>query len=255
MRSFNSILLAFILSVTAITDAGLGTEEPWGITKARQDALEDVLRDYPISVLKARMVGRPKYDDKKAKLSLDVEISLDMEKQMKFLDNLDKALTNIHGRGTTVNIDARNWKTHLTLGQFRGNGNTIGICKAMPVFPNVSRQIEKANMTWKLFTVDEATMEIARSACRPFVLRIDLTDKKDAFVLSTKVHSPAANGCGRMHLSFFPVLHMHRHGGYSLSDGLRPGADKHQFTVTLDASVDDLGDIENVLMQFEAQEK
>ena len=227
------------------------------------DTLEEILKGYPENYLKARMVGKPKYDEKTAKLSIDVEISLDMEKQMKFFENLDGFLRNTYGRGETVNMEAYRSESEVKLtfphSKYYMDRRAIAICKTWPSM----KRGEQATTTWRYYDVDTTVTKIALSSLFDrVILHIDLTDKDNDVVSSKKLFIPAGIGYSSSIIYFFPAL-FSIYGPYDTHfsyesfyfGNVRPGTQSCQFNVNYDISAEDLPDIANVLMRFEGQNK
>ena len=254
---------------------------------ARAEKLEDVLQGYPESVLTAKLVSKPKYDEQKAQIVLDVLVAVDMEKYGQFVGNLNAVLRQVSERSTTKNFTAKKFSykkeiSLLKMGKFfqeraKSSPPCIAFARAWPI-PNVSRELEAGKeftVTYSVFDVGDAAYQIAlKVAKRQVFLKIDLVDKNDATVLSTKLVSPA--GVKLMVLSggvinsryggifFAPVLQQwastfnnNCYGEWynpATEWNTYPGTSAHVFTIRIDASPEDLREMKNIIMKFEAQD-
>jgi len=227
--------------------------------ESMEDILADVLRGYPENYLKARMVGKPKYDDKTAKLSIDIEISLDMEKKIKFLNDLDDVLREIYGRGTTINhnhtINENNIRFSSDFSYRSPDPTIIFVCRT---WPNTTNRGANVTTSWKWWKVDKAISAMLRPP--KAILDIKLVDKNNEPVLSNRIWAPAGIGSYGSNYSilFFPALNMNlsnNNNYYFFDYTISPGRPVYQITQVWDATKDDLLEIENVLMKFESDKK
>ena len=159
----------------------------------------------------------------------------------------------------------------------------IAICQKWPLIKATRASYGKEfTITWNIYEAGDTALEIASMvAKRPVYLIADLVDKDGFSVLSIKQISHAGIGIDHAHKNgecygkgvfFFPAMQQWTdmdfwtshlrvkyygvgfgYAPYHLNE-FTPGTQEHPLTIKIDASLEDLADIKNVVMRFEKEE-
>lgn len=219
------------------------------------EMLKAVFKEFPESVLKANMVGKPKYDDTKKVINIDVEVAVDLQAYKNITNKIATVLTQLATNEEELTLQSNPAAGYpVSLQVFLGSNNNLVDDIFRKSLIIVCKKMNEARTSgiWTSYDIDQTILQDICDFIKRPIMKVSIVDAEGDAIVSGAFDIPVPmtlthkNYGGKVGgIAIHPVL------SERISSVIGPGTVSSTYTLNFDASPNEIKQMKNVVCKIE----